>query len=88
MVKKNKSNEEEMEKLEPRQLFLEEPELRTEEEHHRNDWKGMRMENEPEWMTVLKGFMQAQTNNIKGTIVEQGRRLENAEKRASREQER
>lgn len=31
-------------------------------------------------MTVLKGLMQVQTRDIKGTIVEQGRRLENVAK--------
>lgn len=87
VLKKSKSNDDDMEKVRPTQLFGNEaePDLMTDEEHKArsngsSQDKSMPEHNEPEWMTMLKTLMAAHTQDIKGTIVQQGRRIEGVEK--------
>lgn len=51
----------------------------TEEQHQKHETEGVMSREEPEWMTVLKGLVQAQTTDIKGTIAGQGWRIEQVE---------
>lgn len=86
-LKKNKSNDDDMEKVRLTQLFggEAEPEIMTDEKHKvrsssSSQDKSMPEHNEPEWMIMLKTLMAAQAQDIKGTIVQQGRRIEGVEK--------